>query len=82
MNQRIIWVENEVIALTKSLEAIRVQLSQWKQNDGRGLSPVIPVPSVRAVRLTVNDMRGDLNDLGEILDRIEAEDILDSPEDR
>ena len=80
MNQRIIWVENEVIALTKNLEAIRAQLSQWKQNDARGLSPVIPVSSVRAVRLSVNDMRGNLNDLGEILDRIEAEDILDSPD--
>jgi hypothetical protein len=80
VNQRIIWVENEVIALTKNLEAIRAQLSQWKQNDERGLSPVIPVSSVRAVRLSVNDMRGNLNDLGEILDRIEAEDILDSPD--
>jgi hypothetical protein len=80
VNQRIIWVENEVIALTKNLEAIRAQLSQWKQNDARGLSPVIPVSSVRAVRLSVNDMRGNLNDLGEILDRIEAEDILDSPD--
>jgi hypothetical protein len=80
VNQRIIWVENEVIALTKNLEAIRAQLSQWKQNDARGLSPVIPVSSVRAVRLSVNDMRGNLNDLGEILDRIEAEDILESPD--
>jgi hypothetical protein len=81
VNQRIRWVENEVIALTKGLEAIRVHLNQWKQNDERGLSPAIPVPSVRAVRLSVNGMRGNLNDLGEILDRIEAEDILDSRND-
>jgi hypothetical protein len=74
-------VENEVMALTKSLEAIRGYINQWKQNDQRGLSPAIPVPSVRAVRLSVNDMRGNLNDLGAILDRIEAEDILDSRSD-
>jgi hypothetical protein len=52
-------------------------LNQWKQNDERGISPAIPAPSVRAVRLSVNGMRDNLGDLGEILDRIEAEDILD-----
>ncbi len=81
MDQRISWVENELIALSKSLQAIQSHLNQWKQNDERGLSPVIPVPSVRSVRLSASDMRGDLDDLGEILDRIEAEDILDSPSD-
>jgi hypothetical protein len=82
MDQRISWVENELIALNKSLQAIRSHLNQWKQNDARGLSPVIPVSSVRSVRLSASDMRGNLNDLGEILDRIEAEDILDTPSPR
>jgi hypothetical protein len=82
MDQRISWVENELIALNKSLQAIRSHLNQWKQNDVRGLSPVIPVSSVRSVRLSASDMRGNLNDLGEILDRIEAEDILDTPSPR
>lgn len=81
MDQRIRWVENEVIALSRSLQAIQSHLNQWKQNDERGLSPAIPAPSVRAVGLSVNEMRGNLNDLSEILDRIEAEDILDSPDD-
>jgi hypothetical protein len=81
MDQRIRWVENELIALSKSIQAVQFHLNQWKQNDERGLSPAIPVPSVRAVRLSVDGMRGNLNDLGEILDRIEAEDILDSPGD-
>lgn len=81
MDQEIKWVENELIALTKSLQVIQSQLNQWKQNDARGLSPTIPVPSVRTVRDSVNGMRGNLNDLGEILDRIEAEDILNSPDD-
>jgi len=81
MDQEIRWVENELIALTKSLQVIQSQLNQWKQNDARGLSPAIPVPSVRAVRNSVSGMRGNLDDLGEILDRIEAEDILNSPDD-
>jgi hypothetical protein len=81
MDQEIRWVENELIALTKSLQAIQSQLNQWKQNDAHGLSPVIPEPSVRTVRDSVNGMRGNLDDLGEILDRIEAEDILNSPDD-
>ena len=77
MNQRIKWVENELIALNNSLQAIQSHLKQWKQNDERGISPIIPAPSVRTVRLSVNGMHGNLNDLDEILDRIEAEDILD-----
>jgi hypothetical protein len=77
VDQRIRWVENELIALSNSLQAMESYLNQWKQNDERGISPTIPAPSVRAVRLSVNGMRGNLNDLGEILDRIEAEDILD-----
>jgi hypothetical protein len=81
MDQRIRWVENELIALSDSLQAIQSHLNQWKQNDERGLSPAIPAPSVRAVRLSVNGMRGNLNDLGEILDRIEAADILDRDDD-
>jgi hypothetical protein len=77
MDQRIRWVENELIALSNSLQAIQSHLNQWKQNEERGISPVMPEPSIRAVRLSVNGMRGNLNDLGEILDRVEAEDILD-----
>jgi hypothetical protein len=77
VDQRIRWVENELIALSNSLQAMESHLNQWKQNDDRGISPAIPAPSVRAVRLSANGMRDNLNDLGEILDRIEAGDILD-----
>jgi hypothetical protein len=76
MDQRIRWVENELIALSGSLQAIQSHLNQWKQNEERGISPVIPVSSVRTVWNSVTEMRGNLNDLGDILDRIEAEDIL------
>ena len=72
MNQRIRWVENELIALSNSLRAIQSHLKEWKQNDERGVSPIIPEPSIRTVRLSVDSMRGNLNDLGDILDRIEA----------
>ena len=77
MNQRIKWVENELIALNNSLQVMQSYLKEWKQNDERGVSPIIPEPSIRTVRLSVDSMRGNLNDLGDILDRIEAEDILD-----
>jgi hypothetical protein len=77
MDQRIRWVENEVIALSSGLQAIQALLAGWKQNDARGLSPLMPEDSIRTMRHSVNGMRGNLNDLGEILDRVEAEDILD-----
>jgi hypothetical protein len=77
MDQRIRWVENEVVALSGSLQAIQALLAGWKQNEARGLSPEIPEDSIRTMRHSVNAMRGNLDDLGEILDRLEAEDILD-----
>jgi hypothetical protein len=77
MDQRIRWVENEVIALSGSLQAIQALLAGWKQNDERGLSPLMPADSIRTMRHSMNGMRDNLNDLGDILDRVEAEDILD-----
>ena len=78
MDQRTRWVENELNALSDSLQAMQALLARWKQNDAHGLSPAIPEDSVRTMRNSANEMRGNLNDLGDILDRIEAEDILNS----
>ena len=62
MDQRITWIENEVIALSKSFEAVQSQLDTWKQNQQ------IPEPSIRAMKLYVNGMRRNLASIDEILD--------------
>lgn len=68
MDQRIRWIENEIIALSKGLEAAQFLLNQWKNNQESGLEPAIPEPSIRTMKLYASGMRRNLDTIDEILD--------------
>ncbi len=69
--RRIRPLENEVITLTRSLEAAQFILNQWKDNQERGLEPAIPEPSITSMKGFVRGMRRNLDNIDEILDSTE-----------
>ena len=68
MDRRIRFIENEVNALSNSLQAVQSLLDQWKQNEERGLSPAIPAQSVGTMKKYVNGIRSRLDTINEIFD--------------
>lgn len=68
MDRRIRWMENELTALSNSLQAAQFVLDAWKQNEERGNEPAIPEPSIISMKGFARSMRQSLDNIDGILD--------------
>jgi hypothetical protein len=67
VDRQIRFIENEINALSNSLQAARSLLGQWKQNELNGASVAVPAPSVGTMKEYITGMRCNLETMDDIL---------------